>query len=103
MTTKYRIRALAQADLESIWLDTCEEWGAAQADTYLESVVQRFEWLVENPTLGKPRDDIKQGYFCFPEGMHLIFYVLSKQGLKNNHVEIIGIPHQRRDIVEYLE
>jgi len=97
MTIKYRIRALAQADLESIWLYTCEEWGAAQADTYLESLIQRFEWLVENPALGKPRDDIKQGYFCFPEGMHLIFYIL-----KNNHVEIIGIPHQRMDIIEYL-
>ena len=98
MTIKYRIRSLAQADLESIWLYTREEWGAAQADTYLKSLIQRFEWLVENPTLGKPRDDIKQGYFYFPEGMHLIFYII-----KNNHVEIIGIPHQRMDIVEYLE
>ncbi len=102
MTRKYRIRALAQADLESIWLYTCEEWGAAQADTYLKSVIQRFEWLTENPTLSKPRDDIKQGYFCFPEGMHLIFYVLNEQGIKNNHVEIIGIPQQRMDIIEYL-
>ena len=85
MTIKYRIRSLAQADLESIWLYTREEWGAAQADTYLKSLIQRFEWLAENPTLGKPRDDIKQGYFCFPESMHLIFYII-----KNNHVEIIG-------------
>ena len=95
MTVKYRLRALAQADLESIWLYTREEWGVTQADAYLEALIQRFDWLVKNPTLGKPRDDIKQGYFCFPEGMHLVFYIL-----KNNQVEIIGIPHQQMDIVQ---
>ena len=102
MTTKYRIRALAKADLESIWLYTCEQWGSAQADIYLSALVQRFDWLADNPTLGKPRDDVKQGYFCFPQGLHLVFYVLNRQGLKNSQVEIIGIPHQQMDIIEYL-
>lgn len=97
MTTKYSIRALAQADLETIWLYTRDQWGVAQADTYLKALVQRFDWLAENPASGKSRDDIKLGYYCFPEGMHLIFYIQ-----KNNKVEIIGIPHQRMDIVEYL-
>lgn len=97
MTTKYRIRSLAKADLESIWLYTCEQWGVAQADTYIKALIQRFDWLAQNPTLGKSRDDIKQGYFCFPEGMHLVFYVV-----KNKQVEIIGIPYQRMDIIEYL-
>ncbi len=97
MTTRYRIRALAQADLESIWLYTVEQWGITQADKYLEALIQRFEWLVENPSLGKPRDDVKQGYFCFPEGMHLVFYILV-----NDQVEIIGVPHKSMDIIEYL-
>lgn len=65
--------------------------------TYLTALIQRFEWLAKNPKLGKSRDDIKQGYFCFPEGMHFIFNIC-----KNNQIEIIGIPHQRMDIVEYL-
>jgi len=47
--------------------------------------------------MGKPRDDVKEGYYCFPEGMHLIFYTL-----KNKQVDIIGIPYQQMDIVEYL-
>jgi len=47
--------------------------------------------------MGKSRDDVKKGYYCFPEGMHLVFYTL-----KNKQVDIIGIPHQRMDIVEYL-
>jgi len=97
MAADYSIRSLAQADLESIWLYTCEEWGASQADTYLEAIIQRFDWLAENQKLGKSREDIKQGYYCFPEGVHLIFYVLN-----NNRIEIIGIPHQGMDIIEYL-
>jgi len=97
MTTKYRIRALAQADLESNWLYTCEQWSVAQADTYLSALIQRFDWLADNPTLGKQRDDIKEGYFCFPEGLHLVFYII-----KNGQIEIIGIPHQQMDIIEYL-
>jgi len=102
MKVKYRIRSLAQAGLEAIWLYTCEEWNVTQADSYLEAIIQRFDWLADNPTLGKSRDDVKQGYYCFPEGLHLIFYVVNEQGIKNNQIEIIGIPHQRMDIVEYL-
>ncbi len=97
MTVKYQISAVVQADLESIWLYTYEQWRITQADTYIESLIERFDWLAQNPTLGKPRNDIKQGYFCFPEGMHLVFYTQ-----KNNQIEIIGIPHQSMDIVEYL-
>jgi len=98
MTSNYRIRSLAQADLESIWLYTMEQWGVEQANTYLEAIIQRFDWLVDNPLLGKQRDDIKEGYYCFPEGMHLVFYII-----KDNQIEIIGIPHQSMDIVEYLD
>ncbi|MDF1688237.1 MAG: type II toxin-antitoxin system RelE/ParE family toxin [Cycloclasticus sp.] len=97
MTTQYHLRSLAQDDLESIWLYTYQEWGVAQADTYFDALIKRIEWLADNTTLGKPRDDVKQGYYCFPEGMHIIFYTLN-----NNQVEIIGIPHQQMDIVEYL-
>jgi len=97
MTVQYHLRSLAQDDLESIWLYTVEHWGVEQADTYLDALINRFEWLAENANIGKQRDDVKKGYYCFPEGMHLIFYTL-----KNNQVDIIGIPHQRMDIVEYL-
>jgi len=94
---QYHLRSLAQDDLESIWLYTVEHWGVEQADTYLGALINRFEWLAENANIGKQRDDVKKGYYCFPEGMHLIFYVL-----QGEQVEIIGIPHQRMDVVEYL-
>jgi len=94
---QYHLRSLAQDDLESIWLYTVTHWGVEQAGTYLEALIKRFEWLAENAKMGKPRSDIKEDYYCFPEGAHLIFYTL-----KNNQVDIIGVPLQRMDIVEYL-
>ncbi len=98
MNKQYRIRSLAQSDLESIWLYTLEQWGVERANTYLKTIIQRFDWSAENPLLGKHLDDIKEGYYCFPEGMHLIFYTI-----KRSRIEIIGLPHQSMDITEYLK
>ena len=97
MITNFRLRSLAQSDLELIWLYTLDQWGRDQANSYLESIINRFQWLVDNPSLGKHRDDIKEGYYCFPEGMHLIFYKI-----KEDHIDIIGIPHQNMDLINYL-
>lgn len=93
----YILRKLAQNDLEEIWLYTYEEWGLAQADSYLQSLISRFDWLADSPYSGRKRDDIKKGYYCFPEGMHLIFYTIHKDKLN-----IIGVLHQRMDIVSHL-
>jgi len=98
MTASYSIRKLAEDDLERIWLYSNEEWGIEQADKYIRLLVSRFTWISENPLLGKKRNDVKPGYYCFPEGMHLIFYMITKTG-----IDIIGIPHQSMDIVTHLE
>lgn len=98
MTTRYLIREQAQNDLEEIWLYTFNEWGVIQADKYIQQILSRFKWISKNPTLGKARDDVKHGYFAFPEGMHVVFYMIS-----NNHIEIIGTPHRSMDVVSYFE
>jgi len=95
--TGYSIRQQAQADLESTWLYSYQEWGAEQADQYIRSLLSRITWLSENPQLGKQRTDVKPGYYCFPEGMHLIFYKITRSG-----IDIIGIPHQSMDIVGHF-
>jgi len=95
MTPSYSIRAMARADLEEIWHFTFDRWGQEQADKYLNSLFSRFEWLSENPYTGKSREDIKNGYYCFPEGIHLVFYTMTEYG-----IDIIGIPHQNMDIID---
>jgi len=94
----YSLRQQAQADLESIWIYSYQQWGTEQADQYIRSLLSRFTWLSENPQLGKQRTEIKPGYFCFPEGMHLIFYKITRNG-----IDIIGVPHQNMDIVSYFD
>lgn len=98
MTARYSIHELAQTDLEEIWLYTKEEWGIKQADKYLHLLLSRFSWISENPLLGKKRDDIKSGYYCFPEGMHVIFYTVTISG-----IDIIGILHQSMDVISHFE
>jgi len=98
VTTGYSLRQKAVADLESIWLYSYQEWGVEQADQYLRSLLSRFSWLSENPRLGKQRTDIKPDYYCFPEGMHLIFYKITGNG-----IDIIGIPHQNMDAERYFD
>ena len=98
MTTRYSIRKLAENDLERIWLYTNEEWGVDQADKYIRLLVSRFTWISENSLIKKKRDDVKPGYYCFPEGMRLVFYMATKAG-----IDIIGIPHQCMDIVSHLK
>ena len=39
----------------------------------------------------------KQDTIAFPEGMHLVFYTLTKNG-----VDIIGIPHQSMDVTNHI-
>jgi plasmid stabilization system protein ParE len=52
MTSSYRIRQLAEKDLEQIWLYTFHEWGIEQADKYIHLLIARFSWLSENQRLG---------------------------------------------------
>jgi toxin ParE1/3/4 len=94
---KYILRELAEQDLQDIWLYTFNEWDIERADTYLTSLMNRFEWLCGQPGSGRKRDDVKEGYFSFPEGEHVIFYTMT-----DGIVDIIGIPHHSMDIVSHF-
>jgi len=59
----------------------------------LSQLEQRLEWLANNPTLGKKRNEIKEGYISFPEGRHIIFYRVAE-----HCIEVMGIIHQSEDI-----
>lgn len=94
---RYRIRQSAREDLKSIARYTEREWGVEQRNIYLRQLANRFDWLAQTPTLGKQRDDIKEGYMCYPEGRHVIFYVI-----RNDSIEIVGVLHEQMDIMRHL-
>ena len=49
-------------------------------------------------THGRHRTDITEGYYSFPEGQHIVFYLCSHDG-----IDIIGIPHKDMDILSYFQ
>ena len=93
----FRITPRAMADLKNIGRYTLEKWGKKQRDIYLRNLDKRFQWLADDPQLGRHRPDIEKGYYCFPQGSHLVFYIMRDSG-----IDIIGIPHQNMDIINYF-
>lgn len=94
----FRLTPRAKADLRSIWRYTVDEWNEAQAERYILALDQRFSWLASRPKAGKHRIDIEEGYYCFPQGKHLIFYLIRDGG-----IDIIGIPHKAMDVLRYFD
>ena len=43
--------------------------------------------------LGRDRSDVHPGYRCFPEGNHIVFYIVDR-----DFINIIGIPHKSMDV-----
>lgn len=95
----FRITPRARDDLLQIGRYTLEIWGRQQRDIYLRNLDDRFQWLAENPALGSPRPEIQAGYYSFPQGSHLVFYILRQS---ESGIDIIGIPHQNMDILNYF-
>ncbi len=97
MSANFRITPRAQEDLKSIGRYTLRKWGKKQRDLYLHDLDKRFQWLADQPQIGKERPDIKDGYYCFSQGSHLIFYIIHQ-----DNIDIIGIPHKSMDILNYF-
>ncbi len=93
----YVLSKLARQDIISIRDYTMDTWGQEQVSKYLSQLEQRFEWLAENEKSGKKRDEVKEGYRSYPEGRHVIFYLIRESG-----IEVISILHQSEDIEEHF-
>ena len=77
MSSAYALRELARADLEAIWVYTVEQWGVEQAERYFQGLFGCFEELAAKHRIGRKRDDVKAGYRSFPQGRHVVFYVIA--------------------------
>ena len=97
LNRRVRITPRARDDLKNIGRYTESTWGKDQRNRYLKNIEVRFQWLAENPLSGKHRADIGEGYYSFPEGRHVIFYLIG-----SGAIDVIGIPHKEMDIVSYF-
>jgi len=84
------IRRRAVRDLEGIAEYTLDRWGDAQLVEYMTALDRAFQLLLEDQSLGKPADDVRQGYFRHHVGRHVIYFKRRRSG-----VEIVRVLHDR--------
>jgi toxin ParE1/3/4 len=67
---RFVLSTAAQADLEDIWDYTCERWSVDQAETYVREIQRAIERLADNPLIGRPCDEVREGYRKHAGGSH---------------------------------
>ena len=92
--TSFKVTKKAFDDLINIGKYTQEKWGTLQRNTYLKQLDDCFARLSENPDIGIKCDNVKEGYFKFPQGSHLVFYKPTSQ----TSIMIIRILHKSMDV-----
>ncbi|MCP4565797.1 MAG: type II toxin-antitoxin system RelE/ParE family toxin [Bosea sp.] len=92
----YRLYPLAQTDLEDIWSYTAMRWSAEQAESYHAAMIAAFEGLATGSKQGRS-SDVREGYFKYAVGSHLVFYQRSGVG-----IDIVRILHQHMDVTRHL-
>ena len=96
----YRLSVGAEADLAEIWVYTAEQWSFEQADRYIDALVGRCEWLCDNPRLWKPRPDITEGLYSYPQQSHVIYF--RAQGDPPGLIEIVRVLHGRMEPARHV-
>lgn len=91
-----RLRPLAEADLEEIWLYTFKHWSLEQADKYISDLVSTMEHLACEDKTGR-MCSVREGYFQYAVGSHIMFYRVTPAAL-----DITRILHQRMDVERHL-
>lgn len=85
-------RPRARADLAEIW-DYIAEDSEARADAFIESIGQKLETLVDNPSIGRARDILGESIRSFPVGRYVIFYLPLQDG-----IDVVRVLHSARDL-----
>jgi len=93
MTAK--LAALANQQIQDIWLYTERRWGEAQATEYVTGLFDFFETLPFEQHLWRavPRSSLRGAlYASYRE--HIVFF----RHLSNDNLGILSVLHQRQDI-----
>jgi toxin ParE1/3/4 len=87
----------AEADLIGLWVYSFENWGEAQADRYLAALENGIRQLGESPRNGKPRDELREGYWSKRLEHHVVFYTFTDAELR-----IRRVLHEVMDVGRHL-
>ncbi len=87
----------ADSDLTSIFEYTLQEHSIDQAESYLNSLEDVFNKIVQNPNIGKSRNEIKFGLKSISAEYHIIFYRVFE-----DRIRIVRALHHSRDLKSFL-
>jgi toxin ParE1/3/4 len=74
---------------------TLETWGVDQAVRYAQGLQSSFQFLAENPGIGRACDAISPDLRRHEVGKHVIFYRLKPGGIR-----IVRVLHQRMNPIQ---
>jgi len=94
---KLSITPKAETDLTGIWLYTCEEWGADQADRYLDQLEAGMKQLLGYPLLGADYAYVLTGYRRLQVEHHAVFYRVLQ-----SEVFVVRVLHEDMDAPQRL-
>lgn len=89
---RVRKTALAEEDLEEIWLYIAAD-NIVAADALLDKLAAKTAVLASNAELGRARPEIHEGLRSFPVGSYILFYRPEPGG-----IELTRVLHGARDI-----
>lgn len=89
----YVLSSEAELDLLDIYLYSVDEWGEAQAASYLDGLYDAFALSARYPKKGRLRVDLRKDIRSVLYKSHIIFYTSIE-----NDIAIVRVLHQARDI-----
>ncbi len=88
---------LARQDLKGIFRYSFEKWGADKAAEYLVQLDAGIHALIDNPAIGRSRDEIRDGYRSIQINRHIVFYRVLDQV-----IDVVRVLHERMAPENYL-
>ena len=95
---KVTITPKTRADLKDISRYTDKKWGRRQRFKYIKQLKDGFSYLVNNPRMGRKRDEIIGSPYSYHEGRHVIFYRTTAEG-----IEIIRVLQDSMDFPRHFK
>ena len=89
---RFRLSALAETDLDEIWLYVATDRGVDVAKRLIDEVMDRVVLLADQPHAGRLRDELAVGLRSFPVQNHIIYY-----RPEQSHILIARVLHGSRD------
>lgn len=81
MTRSLLVSVRAVADLHEIWHYSLENWGEDQADRYLDELAEGMRACAEQPSHGRRRDELRDGYWSLRIRRHVVFYTFDDESM----------------------